>query len=224
MIRQLFRRFDIFADPKNAPHEAKIGAPASILCILSLVLIALSADPTWASAAKSLEFDLHDSKVDFLSIGHPAAIKIHGEGSGLQGRMTVVNKVATGRLVFDLDSLDTDIALRNEHMKEKYLETAKFKNAELEIKELKLPEAALRSDASSISVPFSGVLSLHGSKHPIQGTSEVHFTKNNLSGEAEFEIKLSDYKIEIPTYMGITVADVVKVTVDFSADEKENVE
>src|SRR5665213_883380 len=102
---------------------------------ISLMFMIL-ASSAYASSAKPLQFDLHDSKVDFLSIGRPAAIKIHGEGSRLEGKMTIQDRVASGRLIFDLDSLDTDIDLRNRHMKEKYLETGKCKSAELEIEKL----------------------------------------------------------------------------------------
>ena len=188
------------------------------------LLLFLSGPPALASLAKSLQFDLHDSKVDFLSIGHPSAIKIRGEGSKLAGKMTIEDRVATGLLIFDLDSLDTNIGMRNKHMKEKYLETAKFKNAELEFENLNIPEQIFSAGTKSVAVPFSGVLSLHGTKHPVQGTSQIRLENNKMSGTADFEIKLSDYKIQIPAYLGITVADVVKVTVNFSADGNESKE
>jgi len=165
---------------------------------------------------------LHDNKVDFLSIGHPAAIKIRGEGSKMQGQLTVADHAVSGKLTFDLDSLDTNIDLRNKHMKEKYLETSKFKNAELEIEKLNIPDKILNADASDVQVPFTGVLTLHGVKQAVQGTSEIRLDKTKLSGKAEFEIKLSDFKIEIPTYLGVTVADVVKVSVALAADGKES--
>jgi hypothetical protein len=186
-----------------------------------LLFLFFSTSLATASGEKSLQFDLHDSKVDFLSIGRPAAIKIHGEGSKLEGKMTLDGALASGRLIFDLDSLDTDIDLRNKHMKEKYLETAKFKNAELTIDKMTIPQQIYSQGAETISLPFSGVLALHGTKHPITGTSEVRMTNKKLNGTADFEIKLSEYNIEIPTYMGITVADIVKVTVNFTADGKE---
>ena len=189
--------------------------------LTTLLFLLISASLAGASGEKSLQFDLHDSKVDFLSIGRPAAIKIHGEGSKLEGKMSLNGLLASGRLIFDLDSLDTDIGLRNKHMKEKYLETAKFKNAELTIVKMAIPPRLYAQDAKTISLPFSGMLALHGTTHPITGTSEVRMDGNKLKGSADFEIKLSEYNIEIPTYMGITVADVVKVTVNFAADGKE---
>lgn len=57
---------------------------------------------------------------------------------------------------------------------------------------------------------FTGQLTLHGVTKPVTG-------KVNMSDEKEieagFKIKLSEYKIDIPKYLGITVADEVEVTV-----------
>ena len=38
-----------------------------------------------------------------------------------------------------------------------------------------------------------------------------------FEGQGAFTILLSDYNVQIPTYMGVKVADKVEVTVDFKS-------
>lgn len=194
---------------------------------ISILIQALIGCPVFASLNNQamgrhqiLEFDLHDGKVDFLSIGRPAAIKIRGEGSKLEGSLKVENNLATGKIIFDLESLDTNINLRNRHMKEKYLETNKYKNAELTIEKLKIPDQAFLNNAETVMIPFDGVLFLHGVRRPVKGLSKIQIKKNTLTGTADFEVHLSDYNIETPSYLGVTVANDVQLSVNFLAEEK----
>jgi polyisoprenoid-binding protein YceI len=186
----------------------------------TLIIALLVSTLAKAALLPPAEFDLQKSTVQFLAIGRPAAIKVRGEGSNLHGHLTIADNHARGQLTFDLESLDTGIALRNQHMKEKYLETNKFKTADLTIENLNIPESVYAS-SSPISLPFSGSLTLHGVKRPVSGVSNIQLHNNGVTGKAEFEIKLSDFQIEIPTYLGITVADLVKVNVNFDAAKKE---
>jgi polyisoprenoid-binding protein YceI len=87
-------------------------------------------------------------------------------------------------------------------MKNKYLETAKFPEA-------KLTFAGLPFSAQMKT--FKAKLLLHGVEKEIFGTCTV--AGGDLKTLADFEITLSDFNIEIPSYMGIKVADKVKVSV-----------
>ncbi|MBK7889972.1 MAG: YceI family protein [Bdellovibrionales bacterium] len=61
------------------------------------------------------------------------------------------------------------------------------------------------------AVPFQGKLSLHGVEKPITGIAEVDTTKDSPSVSTEFKVLVSDFKIDIPTYLGIKVADEVTI-------------
>lgn len=99
---------------------------------LLISLLASGAIAEQASWAKDLELlaQKDSGSVEFLAIGRPSAIKIRGKGTAPEGKVTLVsdkeNRIARGTLVFDMTSLDTGMDTRNEHMKEKYLETGKY--------------------------------------------------------------------------------------------------
>jgi hypothetical protein len=78
---------------------------------------------------------------------------------------------------------------------------------------LDLPKALDGSDASFKDVPFEGTFKLHGVENPIKGTADLAVADHKLSGTAKFAVKVSDYKMDIPKYAGITVAEDVNVTV-----------
>ena len=67
----------------------------------------------------------------------------------------------SGKFEVDLRSLDTGLDLRNEHMRDKYLETDKFPNAVFELDPLEIG-----------SKTFTGLMTLHGRSKKITGGFE----------------------------------------------------
>lgn len=121
-----------------------------------------------------------------------------------------------GELSVDLASIDTGIALRNQHLREKYLEIAKgpaFDTAVLS--DLRLSDA----DGAGFEgrTGFSGVLLLHGVKRPVSGTGEVRRVGPGARVEASFPLTLTDFGIEPPEYLGVGVANRVLVRVQLVA-------
>lgn len=159
--------------------------------------------------------------VEFHALGRPAMLKIVGKGVAPQGDLVVTKENAiSGKLTLPLDSLDTGIKLRNEHMRDKYLEVAKHPAAELTLDPVPLPELAAAADFKKEKIPFKGKLKLHGEEKPIDGTADIARAAGKLNVKADFTIKTSDFKIETPKYMGITVAEDVKVAVNLDAHPK----
>ena len=171
--------------------------------------------------ASLLKFEKTKGEVNFLAVGNPGFLKVNGKGAGVQGSLTVESVNATGEFQFDLDSLDTGIGLRNKHMKEKYLETPKYPTATFKITELKL--STFNSDQAEIkNQPFKGTLKLHNVENEVSGTFSAKRSGKEVSGFAEFDIPLSKYRIDIPSYAGVTVAESVKVKITFSPAPEED--
>lgn len=174
-------------------------------------LLALGTEPA------KLSFDSGKGKVSFLAVGHPSAVKVRGEGSGPKGELQEgKDKNFSGTLDFDLNSLKTGIQMRDEHMKTKYLKTGEHPVATLKIIELKIPSRPFNFR----DLPFSGTLSLNGEIHAISGKANLSQKQNAVAVEAEFPLKLGDFKIALPTFAGITVADDVTVNVDSNTEGK----
>lgn len=153
--------------------------------------------------ANTLSFKSTDGKVSASAKGMPTLISINAQGKGIEGSIEHKDAKLSGVINFDLSSLDSGVELRDEHMKDKYLEVGKFK-----ISTLVLKDVAVENLSSEFA--FVGELELHGVKKEVKGTAQID--GDNLS--ADFTLSLKDYGIEIPSYLGITVSDKVKIKVE----------
>jgi polyisoprenoid-binding protein YceI len=160
----------------------------------------------------------HGGSVEALAVGKPSFIKIRGKGEPAKGELKVDGKKASGVFEFQVGTLDTGIDLRNEHMREKYLQVKEHPTAKLEIKDLVLNEDFNPARPKISEQAFEGELTLHGVTKPVRGKFTVG-EKRDVA--ADFKIKLSDFNVEIPKYLGVTVADEVNVEVKI-AELKES--
>ena len=187
-----------------------------IVLIKSFVLPVLSllASVSFAFSEKT-KVDLNKSsgEVEFFATGRPSLLRIHGKGVAPQGSFTVQNNRVSGEGTFDLTSLDTGIEMRNHHMKEKYLEVAKFPVATLKIIEMILPQKTDSLNWTVEGVPFQGTLNLHGEIKPVSGTAKVSLHESKLDLSCEFAVRLKDFGISVPNYAGITIGDEIKIHV-----------
>lgn len=154
--------------------------------------------------------------VSFRASGRPSAIRINGKGERAKGTLSIQGLLLNGALTFSLESLDTGIKLRNEHMKKKYLETEKYPEAKLVFSSFALPES-FSADTVSAALAFEGKLYLHGLEKPVSGTAKVQKNREEISVTAEFGLKMSDFGIAIPSFAGITMAEDVAVEIHFTA-------
>lgn len=138
--------------------------------------------------------------------------------TAISGSITVSAKGSPafdGSLAVDLRMLDTGIELRNEHLRDNYLEVAKQPGydtatlSEIDLKGLKL-------DAPEGKGSFTGLLALHGVTKTVAGTVDVRPIGEDLHVKASFPVNLLDYSIRRPRYLGVGVKDVVQVDVAFS--------
>jgi polyisoprenoid-binding protein YceI len=125
-----------------------------------------------------------------------------------------------GALTVDLTTLDTGIDLRNDHLRNEYLEVGKgdeFAHAVLESIRLGDVDAATFQGKTS----FTGKLRLHGASRPVAGTAEIRREGASVRVEAGFPVTLPDYGIAKPRYMGVGVKDQVQVKVSLAAEPVE---
>jgi polyisoprenoid-binding protein YceI len=176
-----------------------------------------------ASIAK-YEMKKNTGTIKFYAVGNPSAIHIDGVGTGPEGKLEVVaddksSKIA-GQFVFDLNSLNSGIDMRDSHMKEKYLEVEKYPLAKFTIETINLDGNILKNFNKS-NLSFSGILNLHGKDKPIKGVTEFKtISKDDLRVIAKFKVKASDFNIEIPSFAGIVVTDEIDIEVEAQAVTK----
>jgi polyisoprenoid-binding protein YceI len=120
-----------------------------------------------------------------------------------------------GSFTVDLRTLDTGIGLRNEHLRENYLEVDKgprFDTATLSEIDLN----RFDPDAPEGKGSFTGLLTLHGVSQTVTGAVDVRQAGGGLRVKASFPVNLPDYRIRQPRYLGIGVTDTVRVEVVFA--------
>jgi len=119
-----------------------------------------------------------------------------------------------GSLAVDLRTLDTGIGLRNEHLREKYLEVSKgegFDTATLSAIDL----TGLNLIAPEGKGSFTGLLTVHGVSKAVTGAVDVRRAGGGLRVQASFRLDLPDYGIAKPRYLGVGVTNTVQVEVAF---------
>lgn len=139
-----------------------------------------------------------EAQATFHAVGKPGFLQIDGQGIPVTGSVAIDAGKVHGRLTAKLAGLRTGIDLRDEHATKKYLEVGKY------------PDATLVFDAPVGGGGWTGQLTLHGVTKPVTGTVKTV----GQTFTAEFTVLLSDFGVDIPTYMGVTVASDVTVKVD----------
>jgi len=153
------------------------------------------------------------SQVSFLATG-PGGMRIEGKTSEFKVSEDAPSIVVT----VVLGNLDTGIGLRDRHMRDRYLEVQKYPEATLSVSRsaLRLPAAGATSTSD-----VEAQLSLHGRSKPIV----VHYTaKQPSAGSYEikgtFRMNMTDFGIEVPAYLGVTVKPDVDVAADFAVVDR----
>lgn len=147
----------------------------------------------------------------FEATASPGALAIRGNGDSPTGSLDLQEVSGkyevSGTLKMRVESFTTGIAMRDRHMKEKYLETGKYPEAMLTLTKQSLPKTG--------TGPFEGELVLHGVKHKVSGQAEIVSANGARTVKANFPVKLTDHGMVIPTFAGISVADSVSVETEF---------
>ncbi len=121
-----------------------------------------------------------------------------------------------GDLSIDLTTMDTGIALRNQHLRETYLEVGKGKGFDKAVlSEVRMTGAD--GEAFEGRTPFTANLLLHGVSHPVEGTAEIRADAAGRRVRAEFPLVLTDFGVTPPEYLGVGVATKLLVKVQFTA-------
>ena len=165
------------------------------------------------SAAEPLQY-----RVDKASVTVVCPLTVGGsfeaKTTALTGELTLTPDSpsgVSGTLSADLRTLQTGISLRDRHLRENYLEVDKgpaFASATL---------AQIKIDVWTGTGKFQGVLTLHGLQRTVVGTATVKRDHRGYQVEATFPLKISEFEIPEPTYLGVGVRDQIEVRVKMSA-------
>lgn len=117
----------------------------------------------------------------------------------------------------DLRTVDTGIGLRNRHMRENYLHTDKYPNTNYKGRIVK----AEKISDNNYKVTVEGNMFIHGVTKPLKLTGTLKSTGNGYQINTNFEVKLPDYKIEVPKLMFMRINEVIKLVLNFYVKENK---
>ncbi len=129
----------------------------------------------------------------------------------------------------DRESINTGIRLRDEHMRDNFLETKKFPKAVFKLKKIITEKETRLSDSTPLKLVVEGDFTVHGitvkKNFPLKVTyfKESDFTHNRFEHgdvirvQGTFEVPLKDHKIKRPEIIFQKLTDTVIVSVDIFA-------
>jgi polyisoprenoid-binding protein YceI len=204
--------------------------------IVSMILTSISVaatNPCNPCGAMGRTLYVNDNRNVFTFESKAPLEKIVGTSSKIMGKMQVNPKDITKNMMvkfeLDLASMKTGIGLRDEHMRDNFLETAKYPKAVLTVEKLTNVSQKALMDQKPITVDAVGTLELHGVLKPvtIKNVKVTYFKESNatkakmpgdlLHIEGGFSIKLPDYNIKVPQMIMLKLDENIKVNVDVFA-------
>ncbi|CAN5751799.1 hypothetical protein BH09MYX1_BH09MYX1_08280 [soil metagenome] len=153
-----------------------------------------------------------EPSVSFHAVGSVPGLKI----DGTTNELNVSDDGTNVKISVPLAKLDTKVALRNDHMRNKYLEVGTFPNAELTVARsaLKLPAVG-----ASTSGDATGTMKIHGKEKQVT----FHYAAGNSGGKISVKgsvhLNINDYGIVIPSYAGVTMKPDIDIEVAFVATD-----
>jgi polyisoprenoid-binding protein YceI len=117
-----------------------------------------------------------------------------------------------GTLAVDLMKLETGISLRDRHLRNNYLEVQKGPDfAVAKLVNLKLERLPGKGT-------LRGLLTLHGQQREVSGVADVQQNGAGYTVMATFPVKISEFQIPEPTYLGVGVKDEITIRVKLNAE------
>ncbi|MBU2494338.1 MAG: YceI family protein [Bacteroidetes bacterium] len=136
-----------------------------------------------------------------------------------------------GYVKVELAELKTGIDLRDRHLRSaNWLDTDNYPFAEFVLTGISQASSKVLEDGTEVTASASGNLSIHGVTKKITAQIKLTFfkesdkTKSRIAGNllrvsADFNIKLSDYNISIPSMVAGKVDENIKVSANFVASD-----
>jgi len=190
---------------------------------------------TTAAHAKEMTFKVGDpAGKDLVSFKSDAPVElIEGKTSKINGTVSFDDSLVFDakhpfkiQFTVDLPSIDTGIPLRNEHMRENFLETNKFPKATFVAKTVKFDKKPTLKKPETVNVTATGDFTVHGvtvqKTIPLKVTfvPQSELSKKRVSEgdmiriQGNFPVKLAEHKIPHPEAVFVKLAETVFVNID----------
>jgi len=184
---------------------------AFILAVLSTPAIGLGAD----NDAQTVE--IRGGTAVFGAATNLSAISVHGKSTALQGRAQI-RRTADGLVIDSIDalvpvqSLNTGLGVRDDHMRKRVFETAPGVAPDLRFTAEKV---ACEGDGGAKTCRVAGNLVIRDTPRPFTIALRVNDKGHTFQVSGDAVVRLSAYGITPPSQLGVTTADDVSLHIEF---------
>ncbi|MCS7082151.1 MAG: YceI family protein [Bacteroidetes bacterium] len=137
----------------------------------------------------------------------------------------ITGRPAAAEFIVDAEAFKTGIELRDQHLRENYLETAKYPQIRFTLDRIVSASKNALRDGETAELLIEGTFELHGQRRREQLRARITYmaaseaTRSRLPGNllrvvAEFPIKYVDYGIQRPQVLLLKLSEVVTINVD----------
>jgi len=154
----------------------------------------------FVQTATAQSFVADDGYVEFVSTA--PMLEFKGKSDHLTGMIDFDDNLVD--FYVDLTTIDTGINLRNNHMRDSYLETDKFPFAEFTGSLNKMYDF---EQAGKQEITTSGVFEIHGVEQEMEIKGSLEETNQGMRLEASWVVKLEDHDIRKPRVVFYELAD-----------------
>lgn len=179
----------------------------AVSILLSCLLVSVAPD-THAQVYQGKE-----GYVEFQSEARDETVV--GKCNYLQGKVSLDENILD--FYVDLTTLKTGIDLRDEHMRENYLETHKYPYAEFYGK---MVDKFDPDKDEKQEVTAKGEFTVHGVTREITVDGTIMPTKEGIRLEAKWDLKLDDYNIPIPEVLHYRLSNDLDVRIYIKLEQK----
>jgi polyisoprenoid-binding protein YceI len=169
----------------------------------------------WSPSASAQKYFADSGYIEFES--RAPALTFKGISQNLTGLIDLSKKSVDFYL--DLNTIDTGIELRNRHMRESYLETAKFPFAEFLGF---LVEPFDWTGENPVDVSTKGTFTIHGVAREIEVNGTITPEGDNIRLEARFMVALEDHNISRPRIVFYELSDIQRVSLNILLEKYDD--
>ena len=130
-------------------------------------------------------------------------------------QVTSILKKETGEMVFKvlMKGFRFEKSLMQEHFNEKYVESDRFPEATFKGKITNLEKVNFEKPGV-YQVTVNGDLTIHGITQPVTANGTMEVSEGKIIGKSKFNVKVEDYKINIPGAVKDNIAKVIDINVE----------
>ncbi len=164
-----------------------------------LLLAAILLAPSAALAGLRVESGVAKPDIRFKANGEPGALDIDARTNDC----TVTDDGTTLTFTVPLSNIKTGIDLRDEHMRDKFLQVGTYPNATLALAKANIawPTELGKHAEGTLDADFTA----HGATKAVKVKYDVSKTKQGWKAKASFTYNTTDHGIAVPNYLGISV-------------------